>query len=161
MKKISALCALSITTAIFCGIWSWIAGFTGLLGWAGFAGCTTYFASGHHGIDGLKKTIIPNLAGVVCGMSIILLSTLSPSLGDAGIWCAIISFVMCIISKSKWFDFVPGTFMGCFTTFAAGGNWKMLIPCLLIGAFLGLTCDTTGDLLYKYVSQDSSEDVKA
>ena len=94
MKKMSSLCALSISTAILCGIWSYLAGATGLIGWAGFAGCTTYFASGKHGIPGLKKTIIPNLTGVLCGMTIIGLSNIVPALGDLGIWCAIITFVM-------------------------------------------------------------------
>ena len=38
----SSLCALSIVTAVLCGIWSYLAGIAGLIGWAGFAGCTTY-----------------------------------------------------------------------------------------------------------------------
>ena len=37
----SSLCALSIVTAALCGIWSYLAGIAGLIGWAGFAGCTT------------------------------------------------------------------------------------------------------------------------
>ena len=47
MKKITPLGALSITTAILCGIWAYVAGIAGLISWAGFAGCTTYFASGN------------------------------------------------------------------------------------------------------------------
>lgn len=149
MKKISALCALSISTAVLCGIWTFLAGKFGLIGWAGFAGCTTYFASGKHGIEGLRKTIIPNLTGVLCGMTIILLSNIIPALGDLGIWCAIITFVMCIISKFKAFDFCPGTFMGCFTTFAANGDWKLLSVSLVLGALLGLGCDLGGEWIHK------------
>lgn len=67
----SSLCALSIATAVLCGIWSYLAGIVGLIGWAGFAGCTTYFACGKHGMSGVKKTIVTNLAGVLCGMTII------------------------------------------------------------------------------------------
>ena len=33
----SSLCALSIVTAVLCGIWSYLAGIAGLIGWAGFA----------------------------------------------------------------------------------------------------------------------------
>mgnify|MGYP003295782513 CR=1 FL=1 len=153
MKKMSSLCALSISTAIFCGIWSYLAGVIGLIGWAGFAGCTTYFASGKHGVVGLKKTIIPNLTGVLCGMVIIILGNIVPVLGETGVWCAIITFVMCIIAKFEWFDFCPGVFMGCFTTFAANGDWKMLIVSLVIGAFLGLLCDYGGVYLYKIATQ--------
>lgn len=154
MKKMSSLCALSISTAILCGIWSYLAGATGLIGWAGFAGCTTYFASGKHGIPGLKKTIIPNLTGVLCGMIIISLSNIVPALGDLGIWCAIITFVMCIISKYEWLDFCPGIFMGCFTTFAAGGDWKLLSVSLIIGSLLGFGCDYGGIWLHKVLTKE-------
>lgn len=149
MKKISSLGALSIATATLCGIWSYLAGIIGLIGWAGFAGCTTYFASGKHGVIGLKKTIIPNLTGVLCGMVIIVLSNIVPVLGEVGVWCAIITFVMCMISKFEWFDFCPGIFMGCFTTFAANGDWKTLTISLVLGAFLGVLCDYGGVYLYK------------
>lgn len=155
MKKMSSLFALSVSTAILCGIWSYLAWLIGLIGWAGFAGCTTYFASGKHGLAGLKATICPNLAGVACGMAIILLSGAVPKLGDLGIWCGIITFVMCIIAKFDWFAFCPGTFMGCFTTFAADGDWKMLPLCLVIGAFLGLGCDYGGKWLHKLFGSDT------
>lgn len=153
MKKMSSLLALSITTAVLCGIWSFAAGMLGLIGWAGFAGCTTYFASGKHGLEGVRKTILTNLAGVACGMAIITLSGIFPAFGDWGIWCAIITFVMCIIAKFEWFDFCPGTFVGCYTTFAANGNWSMLILCLLIGAFLGFACDRSGSWLHDAVNK--------
>lgn len=154
MKKMSPLLALSISTAVFCGIWAALAPLAGLIGWAGFAGCTTYFSCGKHGITGLKKTIFPNLAGVLCGMSIIALTNLVPALGDWGVWCGIITFVMCIIARFDLFNFCPGTFMGCFSTFAANGDWKMLIPSLLIGAFLGLACDYGGVYLRKKINKE-------
>lgn len=144
MKKMSSLLGLSISTAIFCGIWAALASLFGLIGWAGFAGCTTYFSCGKHGLVGLRKTLIPNFAGVLCGMAIIALNNLFPVTEQWGIWCALITFVMCIISHFKLFDFCPGTFMGCFATFAATGDWKLLIPSLIIGAFLGLACDYGG-----------------
>ena len=154
MKKISQLFALSVSTAVLCGIWSYLAGITGLPGWAGFAGCTTYFASGNHGLSGLKSTIFPNMAGVLCGLGIIALSSLWPALGNWGVWCAVITFVMCIISRFGLFAFCPGTFMGCFSTFAANGDWKLLVPSLLIGAILGLGCDMGGKWLYTLASRN-------
>ena len=87
----SSLCALSIVTAVLCGIWSYLAGIAGLIGWAGFAGCTTYFACGKHGMSGVKKTMITNLTGVLCGMTIITLSKINPLFGNLGIWCGIIT----------------------------------------------------------------------
>ena len=154
MKKMSFLMPLSIATAVLCGIWSIAAPWTGMISWAGFAGCTTYFASGKHGTEGLKKTIFPNAAGVLCGMTILALSTAAPGPGKLGIWCAILTFAMCIISQFQLFDFCPGTFMGCFTTFAAGGNWKALVPSLVAGALLGMACDYGGAWLHRICTRD-------
>ena len=152
MKKMSPLLALSISTALLCGIWAVFASLVGLISWAGFAGCTTYFSCGAHGKLGLKKTIFPNMAGVLCGMAIIALSNVVPALGQWGVWCAVLTFVMCIISRFGLFDFCPGTFMGCFSTFAAGGDWKLLVPSLLLGALLGVACDFGGIWLHKVVN---------
>lgn len=149
MKKMSSLMALSLVTAVLCGLWAAVAPLVGLVSWAGFAGCTTYFACGKHGVVGLKKTIFPNLAGVLCAMAVIWLSGLVPALGDWGVWCGILTFVMCIIAKYELFDFCPGTFLGCFSTFAAGGDWAVLVPSLLVGALLGMACDLGGDWLYR------------
>ena len=55
MKKVDEVFVLSIVTAILCGIWSYLSGIVGLIAWAGFAGCTTYFATGKHGLLGIKK----------------------------------------------------------------------------------------------------------
>ena len=147
MKKMNSLVAISLSCAVFCGAWTVLADKLGLVSWAGFAGCTTYFASGKHGFLGLKKTIIPNMTGVLCGMLIIILSDLVPALGEIGVWCGIASFVMCIITKYELVDFCPGTFVGCFTTFAIGGNWKQLVVALICGAFLGFVCDLGGVVL--------------
>ena len=103
MKKITPLGALSITTAILCGIY---------------------------------------------------LSAIFPLFGELGIWCGIITFVMCMSSNFKLFDFCPGIFMGCFTTFAANGQWKGLVLALVIGAFLGIACDYSGMWLYKAIRKE-------
>ena len=149
MKKMSPLLALSISTAVFCGIWAAVAPLFGLVGWAGFAGCTTYFSCGEHGLKGLKKTACTNFAGVLCGLAIFALTGIVPVLGEWGVWCAIITFVMCIISHFELLSFCPGIFMGCFSTFAADGNWKTLIPSLIVCAILGVACDHGGVWLRK------------
>ena len=154
MKKIGPLFALSVSTAVLCGIWAVFAANFGLIIWAGFAGCTTYFSTGHHGLVGLRKTILPNLAGVLCGMGVVLLGSWVPALGEWGVWCTIITFVMCIISYFDAFDFCPGIFMGCFCTFAADGDWKMLVPAMLLGAVLGVICDSTGHWLHRTCNKD-------
>ena len=154
MKKetMSLLAALSITTGIFCGIWYVFAGITGLLAWGGFAGCTTYFATGKHGAEGLKNAIIPNLAGIACAMICIFFGSKFPELDSMGIRAGLISFGICMLSRMKLLVFTPGTFLGCFVTFAAGGAWRLLVPSIFLGAFLGWICDTTGIWLHKTVN---------
>lgn len=158
MRKISSLCALSTATAVLCGVWTCLSEMTGLSGWAGFAGCTTYFVCGKHGGKGLKKTILPNLLGVLCGMTIIGLSSMYPSFGKMGVWCAVITFAMCIAAKFEMLDFCPGTFMGCFCTFAAEGEWLNLSISLVIGAVLGAACDYGGIWLFNCVNQNMKKD---
>lgn len=154
MKKFGPLFALSVSTAILCGLWAVFATQFELIIWAGFAGCTTYFSTKQSGLVGLRKTILPNLAGVLCGMAVILLGSWVPALGEWGVWCTIITFVMCIISYFDAFDYCPGIFMGCFcTTAVAQDEWKIFVASLLIGAFLGLGCDLGGKWLYKLASK--------
>ena len=164
-EKFIFLLALSISTAIFCGIWAALAPLVGLLSWAGFAGCTTYFSTGSHGWVGLRRTLLPNLAGLACGISCFYLGEFFPVLGTWGVWCAIITFIMCIVSYFKLLDFCPGIFMGCFSTFASLGGaadcggipmvFVYLGLSLIAGAFLGVLCDKGGVLLHKLFTRKS------
>ncbi|MGQ7115028.1 DUF1097 domain-containing protein, partial [Escherichia sp. TWPC-MK] len=47
------LLSIAITTGILSGIWGWVAVSLGLLSWAGFLGCTAYFACPQGGLKGL------------------------------------------------------------------------------------------------------------
>lgn len=154
----SYMCALGFMTAVLCGIWSYGSEIVGLLGWAGFAGCTTYFACGSKGLEGLKNTIFPNMSGVIWGMVIITLGSIAPFPGSGGVYCAIVTFFMCVQNKFKLLSFIPGTFMGCFSTFAAGGNWKLLVPSLLLGALLGIACDKSGGWLFSRFGKPEVEE---
>lgn len=142
------LVALSIVTGLLCGLWSQFAPILGLVTWVGFAGCTTYFASGKHGIEGFLVTVRQNLFGVLCGMVIIILSTKFPFSFDQILYSGFLTFVMCIFGKYRSLSFIPGTFVGCFSTFAMNGQWKILVITLVIGAFLGVACDLGGRAFY-------------
>ena len=72
----STLIAIAITTGILSGLWGWVAVSLGLLSWAGFLGCTTYFASPTDGLKGIGLSIATNLSGVFWGMVIIKLSSM-------------------------------------------------------------------------------------
>lgn len=149
--------SLSVITGILCGIWSQISIPMGLMTWAGFAGCTTYFASGKHGLDGFLTTIRQNMFGVFCGMMIIVLDGHFTFPGSTLIFSGLVTFIMCIAGKHKCFSFIPGTFMGCFSTFAGEGNWKILILSLFLGALLGVGCELGGDLLFSIFGKSEIE----
>lgn len=154
------LMALSIVTGLLCGLWAQYAPAIGLITWAGFAGCTSYFASNKHGSEGVFLTVRQNMAGVICGMAIIFLSVHFPFKGDQILYSGGITFVMCILGKFKYLSFIPGTFVGCFSTFAADGDWKKLVPSLIAGAILGLMCDKGGDIFFNLVKPKSEGEEK-
>ncbi|STH03538.1 inner membrane protein YcdZ [Escherichia coli] len=53
MHGMNILLSIAITTGILSGIWGWVAVSLGLLSWAGFLGCTAYFACPQGGLKGL------------------------------------------------------------------------------------------------------------
>lgn len=59
----SEIFTLSLMTAILCFGWALGCDFTGLIGFAGFAGCTTFFAAGGRK-EGFKTAIFTNVSGI-------------------------------------------------------------------------------------------------
>ncbi|MBW6410574.1 DUF1097 domain-containing protein [Clostridium weizhouense] len=144
----SYLFALSLTTAILCGGWIIGADLIGLIGWAGFAGCTTFFAAGGKK-SGFKSAICTNMSGVFWAMLSIKISALLGFPLVGALMTVVITFFLCIQSKIKLLAFIPGAFVGSFSTFAANGDWTRLVPSLLLGAVLGFLCEWTGVWLYE------------
>lgn len=150
------LIILGISTGILCGVWTFVAPLIALSVWGGFAGTTTYFASGKHGIEGIGLAIRCNLAGIACGMSMMFLTNLFGFSGGGAVASAIISAVMCFLGLWKYTTFVPGIFLGCFTTFAANGDWLLLGSSVILGAILGYGCDASGTWAYnKYFAKNN------
>ena len=71
MRGMNILLSIAITTGILSGIWGWVAVSLGLLSWAGFLGCTAYFACPQGGLKGLAISAATLLSGVVWAMVII------------------------------------------------------------------------------------------
>lgn len=157
-ERMSFLVASSIAIGVLCGFWNALASVTGLIGWAGFAGCTTYFASGEEGLGKLKEALITNVAGVGFGMLIIVLCNAFPGVAMGSTITGFITFVVCALAYFKLLKFTPGIFIGCFSTFAGGGDWKLLLPSIILGVILGWLCAITGELLYKVVNGGINED---
>ena len=143
----STLVAISITTAILSGVWGWIAVSFGLLAWAGFLGCTSYFASPYEGGKGLLISLITNVAGVFWAMVIIAGSSYI-SLDIMGyVLTGVITLFMCLQAKHSLLAYIPGTFIGSCATFAAQGDWQVVVPSLLLGGVFGFCMKWSGTWL--------------
>lgn len=156
----SMLFALGLGTGIFCGIWGLISSLPslGLVTWIGFAGCTAYFACGKHGLEGVKTAIFSTMSGMISALFAMFVSGFIPgSIVFAALMTGIISATMCWQAKAKQLWFIPGAFIGCFSTFGAasmglnvlGGDLPKVIISFLCGAILALCCDTSGQCFFK------------
>lgn len=151
--RMSVLLAIAITTGILSGIWGWVAVSFGLISWAGFLGCTSYFASPNDGFKGLSVSMMTNLSGVFWAMVIIEGSSLV-SLDILGyVITALVAFFMCIQAKQAWLGYIPGTFIGSCATFAADANWQLVIPSLLVGGLFGYLMKASGLYVHKFVTE--------
>ena len=152
----STLVAISLTTGLLSGLWGWIAISLGLLSWAGFLGCTSYFASPTSGLKGLAESLVTNMTGVFWAMVIIHASQYA-SLEILGyVITAIVAFMMCIQAKQNWLAYIPGTFIGSCATFAADGNWQLVVPSLILGGVFGYLMKASGLWLHQKSSQTQS-----
>ncbi|EKO3454019.1 DUF1097 domain-containing protein [Vibrio fluvialis] len=145
----STLFAISLTTGILSGIWGWVAVSLGLLSWAGFLGCTSYFASPKDGLRGLGESLLTNLSGVFWAMLIIEASDYVGIEILGYVITAVVAFFMCIQASKQWLAYIPGTFIGSCATFAASGDWKLVIPSLFLGGLFGYLMKSSGVWLHQ------------
>ncbi|MFI8416866.1 DUF1097 domain-containing protein [Serratia sp. NPDC078593] len=137
--------AIAITTGILSGIWGWVAVSLGLISWAGFLGCTAYFACPQGGVKGLAISTLTCCSGIFWAMAIILGSALEPAWSLLGyLLTGVVAFLMCIQARQQWLGFVPGTFIGACATFAAEGDWRLVTLSLLVGLLFGYAMKNSG-----------------
>lgn len=153
----STLFAIALTTGILSGVWGWIAVSLGLLSWAGFLGCTSYFASPKDGLKGLGQSLLTNLTGVFWAMVIIHASQWVGIEIIGYVMTALVAFIMCIQAQKSWLAYIPGTFIGCCATFAAEGNWQLVIPSLMLGGVFGYMMKASGLWLHHKLKQPRAE----
>lgn len=141
----NVLFAIAVTTGILSGVWGWVAVSLGLIGWAGFLGCTAYFACPQGGLKGLVIGALTCCSGVFWAMAIIHGSELAPQWNLLGyLLTGVVAFLMCIQAKQQWLGFVPGTFIGACATFAGGGDWPLVTLSLLVGLLFGYAMKNSG-----------------
>ncbi len=139
------LISLALTTGILSGLWGWVAVSLGLLSWAGFLGCTAYFACPQDGLKGLFISLCTLCSGVLWAQVIIHGSALAPHLEILGyVVTGVVAFLMCIQARHVLLSFVPGTFIGACATFANQGEWHLVLPSLLLGLAFGYAMKNSG-----------------
>ncbi len=153
----NVLLAISITTGILSGIWGWLSISLGLLSWAGFLGCTSYFASPTDGIKGLASSLLTNMSGVFWAMVIIHGSNFLAAEILGYVVTGVVAFMMCIQAKKSWLAYIPGTFIGSCATFAASGDWALVVPSIIVGGVFGYLMKTTGIMLKDAIDNRSKQ----
>ncbi|MEQ5393803.1 DUF1097 domain-containing protein [Proteus sp. fly-1013] len=135
----------ALTTGILSAIWAFVANQFDLLSWAGFLGCTAYFAYPKEGIKGLAVTMATIMSGVIWALAIIYGSQVFSDMSIFGYAVTgVIAFVMCIQAKSALLAYIPGTFIGACTIFAAQGDLSQTIPSLIVGVLFGYSMKMSG-----------------
>ncbi|WP_455427697.1 DUF1097 domain-containing protein [Dryocola sp. LX212] len=139
------LISLALTTGILSGLWGWVAVSLGLLSWAGFLGCTAYFACPQGGLKGLFISLCTLCSGVMWALVIIHGSALAPHLEMLGyVVTGVVAFLMCLQARHVLLSFVPGTFIGACAIFANQGEWRVVVPSLLLGLAFGFAMKNSG-----------------
>ena len=120
-------------------------------------GCTSYYAAGNRFFKGWKKSVICNMSGIIWAMLAIVVSNILPIPEPVAVMTTIISFFIIAQAKISFLAFIPGTFVGCASTFGMNGNWKATIIALLMGSVLGIASDVGGVLIKKLTEKKSEK----
>lgn len=92
------------------------------------------------------------MSGIVYALLTMYLNKVFPSFVVSLVVALVTVHLMCIQSKIPILAYIPGTFFGSFSTFAAGGD-LVIIPCMFLGIILGLCCDKGGTWLFQMVGK--------
>ena len=144
------LISVGITVGILAGAWCFAADSVGLISFAGFLGWATYFAAGG-GDKGVKLGICSNLSGVIWGLATTALCGFFPDV-PYYFFTIIFAAIMCWQAHVQLLSFIPGTFIGNATYYAAmalGGDAGLTAAGLACGICLGLISDKSARLLTK------------
>lgn len=147
---------LGVAMAIYAAIWTLACDRFDLISFAGFAGCTSYFASGEKNFAGIKTSALVNVSGIFWAMMAILAGRYFPFPYSGAVYCAIISYFIIKQAEFKLLRFIPGAYMGCFITFASDGAWQNVLISMLVGNLIALLTEVTGNWFYKRLGARSA-----
>lgn len=150
--------ATALGVGLGCLLWSIISTLFAFPAWMGFVGCTAYFAAGAGKTGGLKA-LCSNWAGICWAMLVFWLygtnfmQDATLALIGGALSVGFIAWAMTYQSKIDLLSNVPNTFMGCFATFAANGDWQTLGLGVTLGVGLGFVCDYSGRYLFQFAGR--------
>lgn len=128
---------VAISAGLLTAVWCGIADIFHLVTWVGFAGCSTYFAQGRPGFQGVLLTWGTNLSGVFWAWVVFASGDYIESALLGYTITGITSAIMCLQASNHKLAFIPGAFIGCFSTFAMQGDIAAVVLPLMLGALLG------------------------
>jgi hypothetical protein len=137
-----ALVALALSIGVLIAGWTYLAvGVAALPVWAGIVAWGCFFAAGGKA-EGLVKTIVSNLSGVLWAfLALYLWNSMGGGVPLLALLVGVAAFIMVIQAKIPALSFIPGAFLGAATAVSvvvgANGSWTNTIIALLAGALLG------------------------
>ncbi|WP_276643112.1 DUF1097 domain-containing protein [Siccibacter turicensis] len=152
--------SLAFTTGLLSAIWAWVAVALTLPSWAGFLGCTAFFACPHKDRRGLLITFATLSSGVAWAQIILHLSALTTGSLAGYALTGVVAFLMCIQAQRRLLAFIPGTFIGACATFAAQGDWQSVLPALWLGMLFGAAMFVSGMRLGRRPDEKAPGDVR-
>jgi hypothetical protein len=156
---VDLLLAYGLSIGILAGLWTFVSATYSLPTWIGFVSWACYFAVvGAAGtkLNGLKRTVLSNLVGVVWGIvAIFIYNAMGASLVGLSVAVFIICIPMCVEAHWEPLSFIPGAFCGCACYFGNSLNWKVTGMVLVFGAVLAYLSDIAGVQISQFGSKKS------
>lgn len=151
--------SIAITTALLSVLWIILATYLNIPAWAGFLGCTTYFAINDHS---WKSLIICAFSlasgGLLACISLGITRFYAGSLHVLFIATGFIAFIMCIQARLAYLSFIPAAFIGSCTVFAGTSQLPGASCALFLGLLTGFLMKFSGYKLHELTQIRMKED---
>jgi hypothetical protein len=149
-----ALVALGLSIGILIAGWTYVALGPGALPvWAGIVAWGCFFAAGGK-VQGLTKTIVSNLSGVVWAfLALTAWNRFGGGVPVLSVLVGLAALFMVLQAKIPTLGFIPGAFLGAATAVSvvvgANGTWGKTIVAMVAGALLGYLSEMLAGALTK------------
>ena len=147
--------SIAITTAILSALWIIVATLLNLPSWAGFLGCTTFFAFNDNRVKALFTCAFSLASGATWAcMSLAIINLSKGSLCILFIATGAMAILRCIQARLKYVSFIPGAFIGSCTIFSNTEHIFESLIALFIGLFSGFLMNYSGIYLHRMTTSE-------